>query len=200
MPSGILISLLFCFPSDFQPTHARAGICDMSNVSNEAHQLTTHPRCCRTIIFLFAGLEIYRIIYQNSKILKAMIPSEIQKYILTLFHDRNVSLFDYQPYPSREDVFHSIRNERLLQSVAETFRDAVLHFCSRPKLQYQWMRYLPSDSISDDFWKMLRPKIIYLLTKTSCIRSWRGAFLHLPNQLYFLDDKYKDGHGEPPHF
>jgi len=104
---------------------------------------------------------------------------------------------DFVTQASREDVFHSTRNEHLLQSVAETFRDAVLHFCSHKKLQYQWMRYLPSASISDEFWKNLRPRIITLLAKTQCLRSWRGTSLHLPNQVYFLDSEYMDRHDEP---
>ena len=58
------------------------------------------------------------------------------------------------------------------------------------------MRYLPSDSISDEFWKNLRPKIISLLTETRCIRSWRES-LHVPGQLYYIGSKYRDKHGEP---
>lgn len=73
----------------------------------------------------------------------------------------------------------------------------MLHFCSHPKLQYQWMRYLPSDSISDEFWKNLRPKIISLLSNTYCIRSWSQDSLCLPKQLYFLTSEYKDRHEEP---
>lgn len=98
---------------------------------------------------------------------------------------------------SREDVFYSTRNEHLLQAVAETFRNAVLHFCSHRKLQYKWIRYLPSDSISDEFWKKLRPKIISLLSNTHCIRSWSEDSLHLPSQLYFLIGAHKDRHDEP---
>jgi len=104
---------------------------------------------------------------------------------------------DFITQASREDVFHSTRNESLLSGVAETFRDAVLQFCHHPRLQYQWMRYLPSDSISDEFWKNLRPQIISLLSNTRCLRPWSETSLLLPSQLHRLRTDYKDRHGKP---
>lgn len=59
------------------------------------------------------------------------------------------------------------------------------------------MRYLPNDSISDEFWKSLRPQIIQLLKETRCLRSWSEKSLYPPNQLYRLNDNFKDRHGEP---
>ncbi|KFY15288.1 hypothetical protein V492_02105 [Pseudogymnoascus sp. VKM F-4246] len=104
---------------------------------------------------------------------------------------------DFITQASREDIFQSVRNESLLSGVAETFRDAVLQFCNHPALQYTWMRYLPSESISDEFWKNLRPKIISLMTNTPCLRSWSETSLYLPKQLYRLTRDCKDRYGEP---
>ena len=103
---------------------------------------------------------------------------------------------DFITQASREDVFHSVRNEHLLSGVAETFRDAVLKFCDHPSLQYQWMRYLPSNSISDEFWKTLQPKIIYLLRNTCCLRPWSETSLCLPRQLHWVTSDFKDKNGE----
>ncbi|KAH8586657.1 hypothetical protein B0O99DRAFT_585566 [Bisporella sp. PMI_857] len=104
---------------------------------------------------------------------------------------------DFITQASREDVFHSARNECLLSHVAETFREAVLKFCDHFSLQYQWMRYLPSDSISDEFWRTLRPKILSLLSATPCLRPWSGAPLCLPGHLYRVPPDFKDRYGEP---
>ncbi|KAF4628320.1 hypothetical protein G7Y89_g9830 [Cudoniella acicularis] len=104
---------------------------------------------------------------------------------------------DFITQASREDVFHSPRNKRLLSGVAETFQAAVLRFCEHPSLRYQWMRYLPDDSISDEFWKTLRPKIISLLTNTRCLWSWSESSLQLPSKLYRITPNFKDRWGQP---
>ncbi|KAF8865581.1 hypothetical protein BDZ45DRAFT_641278 [Acephala macrosclerotiorum] len=104
---------------------------------------------------------------------------------------------DFVTQASREDVFHSARNLSLLSGVAETFRDAVLRFCDHPSLQYQWMRYLPSASITDEFWRELRPQIIALLRTTPCLRPWSESSLELPTQLYRVTEDLKDEHGQP---
>lgn len=59
------------------------------------------------------------------------------------------------------------------------------------------MRYLPSDSISDEFWKNLRPKIVSLLSDTRCLRPWSETSLHLPSQLRRVNGDYRDRYDEP---
>lgn len=59
------------------------------------------------------------------------------------------------------------------------------------------MRYLPSKSISDEFWGSLRPRIISLLSDTPCLRSWSENSLHIPSQLHWVGSDYRDQHGEP---
>lgn len=92
---------------------------------------------------------------------------------------------------------HSPRNEALLSGVAETFRDAVVGFCKEAdKLQYQWMGYLPDESVSDEFWRNLKPQIHALLRNTPVLRSWSGR-LYRPDRLRFLATMGRDQYGEP---
>lgn len=103
---------------------------------------------------------------------------------------------DFITQASREDVFHSQRNQALLRGVAETFRDAVLGFCEHDTLQYQWMRYLPDDSVSDEFWKQLQVETEDLLKRTPVLRSWSGRLCR-PDQLRFVTPDARDQYGEP---
>ena len=104
---------------------------------------------------------------------------------------------DFVTQANREDVVHTARNEAVLAGVAETFRDAVLQFCNHPSLCYQWMRYLPSDSISDDFWGSLRTRICAALLQTRILRPWSEKGLHCPHQLRILPSYYYDKSGDP---
>lgn len=104
---------------------------------------------------------------------------------------------DFITQASREDVFRSTRNKALLHGVALAFRDAVLKLCEHPVLRYTWMRYLPSESISDDFWKSLRVDIIKMLKNTPCLRSWSETSLSRPSKLFWLLKIGRDEHGQP---
>lgn len=104
---------------------------------------------------------------------------------------------DFVTQASREDVFHSERNRALLTGIACAFRDAVLKFNDHQTLKYQWMRWLPSESISDEFWKSLRPLIVDLLGKTPCVIPWSGRGLAVPRQLHRIPEIFKDQSGEP---
>lgn len=70
---------------------------------------------------------------------------------------------DFITQASREDIFDSQWNQAPRRGVAETFRDAALSLCQNPELRYTWMRYLPAESIADDFWRQLRAQILVLL-------------------------------------
>lgn len=54
---------------------------------------------------------------------------------------------DFVTQANREDVVHSKRNQAILKGVAQAFTDAMVMFCKHSSLRYQWMRYLPEDSI-----------------------------------------------------
>ena len=102
---------------------------------------------------------------------------------------------DFITQANREDVVRSARNRAILKGVAEAFRDAVVQFCQNPSLCYQWMRYLPSDSIPDDFWGSLWPMMRELLKNTKIVKSWSENGLHFPPSLSKLD--LLDKNGEP---
>lgn len=116
--------------------------------------------------------------------------------VLPLNLDQFLIQSDFVTQASREDIFHSTRNQALLQGVAETFRDAILSFCEHESLQYHWMRYLPPDSVSDEFWKPLKTKILRLLCKETILRS-RSGRLHYPAQLSFVPKDCRDEDGDP---
>ena len=104
---------------------------------------------------------------------------------------------DFLTQASREDVVRSDRNEAILDGVAETFRDAVLKFCEHPSLQYEWLSYLPGNSISDDFWAQLPQKIVTLLQRTEVLRTRRRGTLKRPKDIRFLPPVYLDQYDEP---
>ena len=104
---------------------------------------------------------------------------------------------DFVTQANREDVVHTPRNEAILAGVARAFRDAVLRFCNHESLRYQWMRYLPDDSISDDFWGNLWTRIRDLLKQTPILRSWSEEGLHYPTRLRKLLLANCDKYGEP---
>jgi hypothetical protein len=59
------------------------------------------------------------------------------------------------------------------------------------------MRYLPADSISDDFWKALGPKIVALLQVTPCLLPWGTTALKIPGNLYWVAERARDVFGQP---
>ncbi|ESZ98908.1 hypothetical protein SBOR_0766 [Sclerotinia borealis F-4128] len=59
---------------------------------------------------------------------------------------------------NRENVVDSAWNKRLLEEVVTTFRSAIdgpNGFLEHDTLRYSWVRYIPTDSIADDFWGFL---------------------------------------------
>ena len=104
---------------------------------------------------------------------------------------------DFVTQASREDLANSPRNEALLDGVAETFRDAVLHFCDHPSLRFHWMAYLPSESISQSFWAKLLPKILKLLKDTPILLSRSGKCWKCPGQLKRLTHDALDDDQKP---
>ena len=104
---------------------------------------------------------------------------------------------DFVTQANREDVVHSKRNLAVLKGVAEAFADAMVVFCRRPLLRYQWMRYLPEDSISDDFWRTLCTLVREMLEQTPLLEPWSGNGLYKPSELEKLPEMALDKDGNP---
>ena len=108
---------------------------------------------------------------------------------------------DFVTQASREDVFDSARNRSLLTHVAELFNDAVVKFCQHPSqyptLQYDWIKWLRSLSVPDQFWRLLGPNIKSLLKETPILRSKSGRSLHYPKDLCTVPIVYRDKDGNP---
>lgn len=90
---------------------------------------------------------------------------------------------DFVTQANREDVVHSKRNLAVLEGVASAFADAMVVFCKLPALKYQWMRYLPGDFISDEFWSTLWTMLREKLEQTPLLESWSGRGLYKPLDL-----------------
>ena len=97
---------------------------------------------------------------------------------------------DFVTQANREDVVHSKRNQAVLKGVAEALADAMVVFCKRPSLRYRWMRYLPEDSISDEFWKTLWTLVREKLEQTPLLEPWSGIGLYKPSDLEKLSERF----------
>ena len=90
---------------------------------------------------------------------------------------------DFVTQANREDVVHSKRNRAVLKGVANAFADAMVVFCKRPSLRYRWMRYLPEDSITDEFWRTLWTLICEKLERIPLLEPWSGSGLYKTSDL-----------------
>ena len=97
---------------------------------------------------------------------------------------------DFVTQANREDVVHSTRNQAVLRGVAKAFTDAVVVFCKRSSLRYQWMRYLPEEFITDDFWRTLWALIREKLVQTPLLEPWSGNGLYKPSDLEKLSGSF----------
>jgi hypothetical protein len=97
---------------------------------------------------------------------------------------------DFITQANREDVVHSTRNKAVLNGVAKAFVDAVVVFCRRPSLRFQWMRYLPEDFITDEFWRTLWTSVREKLEQTPLLEPWSGIGLYKPSDLEWLSESF----------
>ena len=104
---------------------------------------------------------------------------------------------DFIIQANREDVVQSARNQAILGGVAEKFMEFALLLCKHPTLKYQWMRYLPDESIPDSFWGTLGVSIQEKLKETPSLESWNGNRLYKPSELKRLREIHLDKDGHP---
>lgn len=95
---------------------------------------------------------------------------------------------DFITQANREDVVHTTRNHAVLRGVAKAFVNTVTVLRKRPSLRYRWMRYLPANSITDDFWMKLWLQIRDTLEQTPILESWTGKGLYKPSKLEKLSE------------
>jgi len=95
---------------------------------------------------------------------------------------------DFVTQANREDVVHSKRNQAVLKGVAKAFADAVVVFCKSPSFRYQWMRYLPEDFITDEFWRTLWTMVREKLEQIALLEPWSGNGLYKPSDLQKLSE------------
>lgn len=103
---------------------------------------------------------------------------------------------DFITAANRQDILQCRWNDALLQHVSEVFVNAVIKFCSRPVLQYEWLSFLPGDSIAHEFWEDLHDIIIEQLAKHPILLTRKGV-RQLPSQLQRLSKRHCDKYGEP---
>lgn len=104
---------------------------------------------------------------------------------------------DFVTQANREDVVHSKRNLAVLEGVAKAFADAVIVFCKRPSLRYRWMRYLPEDFITDEFWKSLWTLVRRNLEQIPFLEPWSGNGLYKPSDVEKLSETFVAKDGSP---
>ena len=104
---------------------------------------------------------------------------------------------DFVTQANREDVVHSKRNQAVLKGVARAFADAVVVFCKRPSLRYQWMKYLPEDFIADEFWRTLWTMAREKLEQTPLLEPWSGNGLYRPSDLEKLSESFMNEDQSP---
>lgn len=85
----------------------------------------------------------------------------------------------------------------MLDGVAATFQQAVLRFRRNHPLQFSWMRYLPSQNVSEQFWANLRLAILESLRKEKILQVWYGGSLEHANGLRHVPLDCRDVEGEP---
>lgn len=59
------------------------------------------------------------------------------------------------------------------------------------------MRYIPLDTVSDSFWRELKPQILELLVQEPVLRSHTRGVLHLPAQLCWVPKECRDKNNNP---
>lgn len=94
-------------------------------------------------------------------------------------------------------MFDSKWNRALRRYVAKTFKRAILRFSKDHPLEFTWIRYLPSLSISDPFWASLRDQVLNYLRDEEILQSWYGGIRKQADQLRCVPSDALDVHGNP---
>ncbi|KAF2810106.1 uncharacterized protein BDZ99DRAFT_442610 [Mytilinidion resinicola] len=106
---------------------------------------------------------------------------------------------DFITQASREDVFNSPWNNRLLDEVTETFLSSVGDFLNHPTLRYCWLRFIPTGHIADDFWGRLQVNIFKAVSSRKLFfdRYDYKTRLSFANKLRIVPHGFRDEEGHP---
>jgi hypothetical protein len=97
---------------------------------------------------------------------------------------------------TREDLFHRAWNYRLLEEIVKLFSDNLEGFLRHETLRYQWVRYLPTHPVSDEFWEFFQRNLLEMLKTREAFIS-RTGLIRKPGMLRILTGSFKDDSGEP---
>ncbi|KAL7930143.1 hypothetical protein V8C35DRAFT_313668 [Trichoderma chlorosporum] len=106
---------------------------------------------------------------------------------------------DFVTQANRQDIVTtSGRNIGIRRGIADAFIQAILEFCTHPKLRYTWMRFLPSKTQHfDPFWSQLVSLLEDRLRDTAVLKPRSENSFRLISSLRFTVDSQLDRHGEP---
>ncbi|KAK7425103.1 hypothetical protein QQX98_000017 [Neonectria punicea] len=107
---------------------------------------------------------------------------------------------DFVTEASRQGIVTtSLRNQALLDGIAECFVKAAKEFSQHPTLRFQWMRWLPQPKSYpwDGFWTGLLDKIQEKIEAVPLVHSWNKELLQPISSLGPLQPWALDQHGEP---
>lgn len=107
---------------------------------------------------------------------------------------------DFVTDAGRQDVVQdSLRNNGLLDGVADAFLKAILQFCEHDTLRFQWMRYLPEkDSPGwNKLWLSLINIIADKITRTPVLYGRSMSHRRLIHDLFYITDEVLDENGCP---
>jgi hypothetical protein len=100
---------------------------------------------------------------------------------------------------SRQDIAKdSLRNTALLDAIADTFARALMQFCERDNLRFQWMRYLPDRNRKNYGapWLSLVNKLAFRLGQMHVFYCHKNSDRHLIGDLVCLPSDFCED-GEP---
>ncbi len=107
---------------------------------------------------------------------------------------------DFVTDANRQDIVRdSLRNNGLLDGIADAFAKAVIQFCEHDTLRYQWMRYLPDkkDTNWSTLWFSLVSKIADRLQMTAVLYGRKRPGRRLIRTLLRPPPAFLDESGEP---
>ncbi|KAF2187478.1 hypothetical protein K469DRAFT_749209 [Zopfia rhizophila CBS 207.26] len=103
---------------------------------------------------------------------------------------------DFITQASREGVADCPWNVRLLDEIVTLFVDTIDNFLQHDTLKYQWIRYLSTENVPDEFWTQLQKKLLEKL-KTVDKFICANEMECFPEYLRFVPNALRDHIQDP---